>query len=295
LLLSVCGGLPTVFHANPTEGAMLARLVDAYRVSMIVGTPTFLSGAARAGSPEQLAGLRLAVTGAEECPPRVYALLQERCTNAVILEGYGITECSPIVSANEPGDPRPFTIGRLLPSLRLALVDVETGGPVPPGAPGMLLVRGPSVFSGYLGDAPDPFVRHDGQDWYRTGDLVSSGADGVLTFRGRLKRFVKIGGEMISLPAIESALLGTMSEGNEDGPILAVLATSDADRPELVLYITRPTPREEVNRLIGAAGLSPLHYIRQVIRLEAIPVLGTGKTDYRTLQDRLAGVGGKGA
>jgi acyl-CoA synthetase (AMP-forming)/AMP-acid ligase II/1-acyl-sn-glycerol-3-phosphate acyltransferase/acyl carrier protein len=293
LLLSVCGGLPTVFHANPTEGAMLARLVEAYRVSMMVGTPTFLSGAARAGSPEQLASVRLAFSGAEDCPARVYALLQERCPRAVVVEGYGITECSPIVAADDPGDPHPFTIGRPLPSVQTALVDVETGGSVAPGAPGLLLVRGPSIFSGYLGDAPDPFVRHDGQDWYRTGDLVSADADGVLTFRGRLKRFVKIGGEMISLPAIESTLLEAMSLGTEDGPVLAVLATSDADRPELVLYVTRPASREEVNRLIGAAGLSPLHFVRQVIPVEAIPVLGTGKTDYRALQERLAGAGGK--
>jgi long-chain-fatty-acid--[acyl-carrier-protein] ligase len=285
LLLSVCGGLPTVFHANPTEGAMLAKLVEAYRVSMIVGTPTFLSGAARAGSPAQLASLRLAFTGAEECPARVFRLLQERCANAVVVEGYGITECSPIVSVNDPGDPRPFTIGRPLPSVRVALVDVETGGPVAPGCAGMLLVRGPSVFSGYLGDAPNPFVRHDGQDWYRTGDLVSADADGLLTFCGRLKRFVKIGGEMISLPAIESTLLAAMSQEAEDGSILAVLATSDTDRPELVLYTTRAVGREEVNLLIGAAGLSPLHYIRRVIRVESIPVLGTGKTNYLALQE----------
>jgi acyl-CoA synthetase (AMP-forming)/AMP-acid ligase II/acyl carrier protein/1-acyl-sn-glycerol-3-phosphate acyltransferase len=287
LLLSVCGGLPTVFHANPTEGAMLARIVETYRVSMLVGTPTFLAGVARAGSPGQLASVRFAFSGAEECPPRIYTLLQERCPNAAVLEGYGITECSPIVSSNNSGDPRPYTIGRLLPSLQMALVDVETGGPVAPGAPGMLLVRGPSVFAGYLGDAPNPFVRHDGQDWYRTGDLVSADADGLLTFRGRLKRFVKIGGEMISLPAIESALIEALGTGTEEGPFLAVLATSDADRPELVLYTTRTVEREDVNNLIGAAGISPLHYIRRVIQVKSIPVLGTGKTDYRALQATL--------
>ncbi len=285
LLLSVCGGLPTVFHANPTEGAMLAKLVEAYGVSMIVGTPTFLSGVARAGSPAQLASLRLAFTGAEECAARVWRLLKERCTNAVIVEGYGITECSPIVSVNDPDDPHPFTIGRLLPSVQMALLDVETGGPVAFGTPGMLLVRGPSIFSGYLGDAPNPFVRHDGHDWYRTGDLVSADADGLLTFRGRLKRFVKIGGEMISLPAIESTLLAAMSEGADDESILAVVATAATDRPELLLYTTRAVEREEVNLRIGAAGLSPLHYIRRVIQVDSIPVLGTGKTDYRTLQE----------
>ncbi len=289
LLVAACAGLPTVFHANPTEGKTLAKLVEAYRVSLIIGTPTFLGGVARAGTPDQLASLRLAVTGAEECPRRVYELLARVCPQAIVLEGYGITECSPIVAVNSPQDPRPATIGRLLPSLQMALLDPETGKTAPPGATGLLLVRGPSVFSGYLGDAPDPFVRHEGQDWYRTGDLVQRDADGVLTFRGRLKRFVKIGGEMISLPAIESALLDSIGAALEDGPTLAVVASSDADRPELALYVTRPMPREEANRIIGAAGLSPLHYIRRVIAVDAIPVLGTGKTDYRALQERLAG------
>jgi len=157
----------------------------------------------------------------------------------------------------------------------------------------MLLIRGPSVFSGYLGDAPNPFVRHEEQDWYRTGDLVSAAADGLLTFRGRLKRFVKIGGEMISLPAIESTLLAAVSEGTEDKAILAVVPTADTDRPELLLYTTRAIEREKVNLLIGAAGLSPLHYIRRVIQVEAIPVLGTGKTDYRTLQEGTGGASGE--
>jgi long-chain-fatty-acid--[acyl-carrier-protein] ligase len=90
---------------------------------------------------------------------------------------------------------------------------------------------------------------------------------------------------MISLPAIESTLLAAMSEGADDGSILAVVATADTDRPELLLYTTRSVEREEVNLRIGAAGLSPLHYIRRVIQVESIPVLGTGKTDYRTLQE----------
>lgn len=286
LLLAVCGGMATVFHPNPTDGAMLARLVAAYRITLVLGTPTFLNGIVRAGTNEQLASLRLAVMGAEECPPRVYAALTQRCPRAVVLEGYGITECSPIVALNDDSDPRPHTVGRLIASLRSAIVSVETGKPLGPGQTGLLLVQGPTVFGGYLGEAPSPFVMHEGQTWYRTGDLVSADADGHLTFRGRLKRFVKIGGEMISLPAIESALAEAIPPA-EDGPSLAVVATAD-ERPELVLFTIQPLGREQANEHLKRAGLSALHNLRRVVQVQAIPTLGTGKVDYRALQAKLA-------
>lgn len=305
VLLSVLAGLPTVFHPNPTEGAALARLIGKYEVTISLGTPTFLFGILRAATPAQLRTLRLAVTGAEECPPRVYALMAERAPRAVVLEGYGITECSPIVALNDEEAPRPGTIGRTVPSLERAIVALDGDGTVATGETGMLLVRGPSVFGGYLGEAPSPFVTFDGRDWYRTGDLVSEGADGVLTFRGRLKRFVKIGGEMISLPAIEAVLLAaeTGAHGDrenpnairrtkdgqranaDEGPPLAVVATSDTERPELVLFTTRGLGREEANQRIKDAGLSPLHNIRRTSDVESIPLLATGKTDYRSLQE----------
>lgn len=287
MLFALCSGLRTVYHANPTEGPLLAQLIEAYQASMVIGTPTFVNGIMRAATPQQLSSLRLAVTGAEECPQRVYDLLRERCLQVVALEGYGITECSPIVALNDEHAPRPFTIGRLLPSLRAAIVHPQTGDTVEKGATGLLLLRGPSIFSGYLGvDVPNPFVEHDGEQWYRTGDLVSMDADGVLTFRGRLKRFVKIGGEMISLPAIESVLQAAFA-ADSDGPALAVVATVNAERPELVLFTLLPIDRETVNRQIRDAGLSGLHNIRQVICLHEIPLLGTGKTDYRALQTTL--------
>ena len=143
----------------------------------------------------------MAITGAEKCPERTYAALAEKCPNAVILEGYGVTECSPIISVNREEKPVHGTIGKIMPALEYAIVDVDSGAPVQRGAAGMLLVHGPSVFGGYLGEGVEsPFVEHAGKHWYRTGDLVSEDDDGVMTFRGRLKRFIKLGGEMISLP-----------------------------------------------------------------------------------------------
>ena len=293
-VLPLCSGLRTIYHPNPTEAAMLARLVETYKVSLLVGTPTFLNGIVRVAEQGQLDSLRLAVTGAEKCPQAVYEALKQRCPQLVVLEGYGITECSPIVSANTVEAPVPYSVGKLLPNVEGAIVELETEGRVPPGQTGMLLVRGPSIFPGYLNyDGPSPFVTFEGKVWYRTGDLVSQTADGVLFFRGRLKRFVKIGGEMVSLPAIEAALWPHFATGDDQGPPIAVEALGDPDSPDVLLFTTSDTDRAKVNGFLRAAGLSPLYNVRQVVRVESIPVLGTGKTDYRALKERYGPVTGR--
>ena len=284
-LLPLCCGLRTVYHPNPTEAAVLARVTEAYRVTMLVGTPTFLHGVVRTAEDGQLSSLRLAVTGAEKCPETVRELLRQRCPQATIHEGYGITECSPVVSITRPDSPDPG-IGPLLPSIEGVVVGVESGDRVAPGATGMLLVRGASVFSGYLNhQGESPFVSYDGRLWYRTGDLVRQDAAGTLFFEGRLKRFVKLGGEMISLPAIEAVLIARFAAESDEGPPLAVEAIGHGDSPEIVVFTPHPLDRDDINRAIREAGLSALHHVRRVIRVEAIPVLGTGKTDYRGLKD----------
>lgn len=289
-LLPVLCGLRTVYHVNPNEAATLASLIEAYRATVLVGTPTFLGGIVRAARDGQLRTLRLTVTGAEKCPPHVYDALEKTCPKITVLEGYGITECSPVVSCNRPEKPKRETIGVPFPSVEHAIIDPECGKPTPCGQRGMLLVRGPSVFAGYLHyDGPSPFVPYAGKQWYRTGDLVSEDADGVLTFCGRLKRFVKIGGEMIPLPAIEATLEAKLQPADSaDGPCLAVESTADEEHPELILFTTLAVDREAANRCLREAGLSPLHNIRRVVRVETLPLLGTGKTDYRTLKAMLS-------
>jgi long-chain-fatty-acid--[acyl-carrier-protein] ligase len=166
------------------------------------------------------------------------------------------------------------------------VLGLETHAPVAPGEPGMLYVRGPSIFGGYLHySGESPFLDWGGKQWYRTGDLVQQDADGWLTFEGRLKRFVKLGGEMISLPAIEAVLLPHFSSEADEGPPLAVETMGSSESPEIVLFAVKPTTREEVNRIVREAGLSALYNVRQVIQVDSIPVLGTGKTDYRGLKE----------
>ncbi len=295
VILPLVSSLPTVYHSNPMDAGTLAHLIKAYRVTFLMGTPTFLGGIVRAARGGQLSTLRIGVTGAEKCPERVYDALAESCPRMTILEGYGITECSPVVAANRESAPRRFTIGKVLPSVEYAVVDVDSrasagsGRRARQGGPGVLLVRGESIFGGYINyEGDSPFVEFEGKTWYRTGDIVCEDGDGVLTFSGRLKRFIKLGGEMISLPAIEAVLEQVYSWESDEGPVIAVEATSNEESsPEIVLITTKDLDRAMVNGRLREAGLSPLHNIRRLLRVDAIPVLGTGKTDYRALKRML--------
>jgi acyl-CoA synthetase (AMP-forming)/AMP-acid ligase II/1-acyl-sn-glycerol-3-phosphate acyltransferase/acyl carrier protein len=299
VLLPLCLGARVVFYPNPTHGGPIAEIIKAYKLTILLGTPTFLKGILRVSSTEQLRSLRLVVTGAEKCPQSVYDMLAEVCPGTKVLEGYGVTECSPIISVNHEENPVNGTIGKVMSSLEYAIVDVQSGERLPctalvQGRQGLLLVRGDSVFSGYLNyDGASPFVELEGKKWYMTGDLVIEDYKGTLTFLGRLKRFVKLGGEMISLPAIESVLeqhfaLYQSGTGRDDeGPILAVTVTPDEEKKDIVLFCTLEITRESANQVIRQSGLSGLHNIRMVKYIDKIPLLGTGKVDYQTLNSSL--------
>ncbi len=280
----LCGGIRGIYYSSPTEGAPISRLTELYKATILVGTPTFLYGIARSAIDGQLDSVKFAVTGAEECSDRIYELLKIKCPNAIITEGYGITECAPVIAMNDPAKPVKKSIGKIIDCVDYKLLNPETNEEVAKGEQGMLCVAGPNLFSGYIGDSPDPFCIIEDKRWYRTGDLVVENADGVLIFKGRLKRFVKIGGEMISLTAIESVLTNYYMTDNDENQVLAVTADESHDRPELILYTIKDIKQDDVNAVLRASGLSPLHFIRKVVQIEAIPVLGSGKTNYRELK-----------
>ncbi len=289
IILPLCLGLRTVYHANPTEAAVLAGLIERYRASIVIGTPTFLLGILKAGSRDKLRSLSLVFTGAEKCPESTYEALRQVNPGATLCEGYGITECSPLVSINRVEDVRPGTIGRVMPSMEYGIIDPETEQPAEKGCQGLLLVRGPNIFGGYYRDGSGSgFSDFAGKRWYNTGDFVREDGEGNLTFCGRKKRFIKLGGEMISLPAIENVLLSHFPTAGDNGPALAVEATPTDERPEIVLFTTLSFTREEANLAIKESGLSPLHNIRILREIETIPVLGTGKTDYKQLKELIA-------
>ncbi|MGW8194874.1 MAG: AMP-binding protein, partial [Desulforhopalus sp.] len=289
IILPLCLGIPTVYHANPTESLTLVRLIETYKATMLISTPTFLGSILQAGNREQLGSLQLVFTGAEKCPEHVMATLRSINPQSELCEGYGITECSPLVSLNIPGDNKPGTIGRVLPSMEYAIVDDGIKRRVTRGERGLLLVRGPNIFRGYLNqDRAKGFCRFAGKTWYQTGDYVREDEARRLVFSGRKKRFVKIGGEMISLPAIEDVLLSRYIDNTiSEGPMLAVDATDHESHPEIVLFTKEILDQSAINGHLRQAGLSPLHNIRRVIQVASIPVLGSGKTDYQQLKKLL--------
>ncbi len=283
-LLPLLGGLRVVHHADPTDAAGLARKTAAYRPTLLVGTPTFVNYVVERSKPGELTSLRLIVVGAEKCPPALFEKCARVAPEAGLLEGYGVTECSPVVAVNRPEANRPGTVGQPLPGVEVCTVDVDTEAELPPGQRGMLWVSGPTVFPGYLGaEDPPPFRERGGRRWYVTGDLAEIGAEGFITLAGRLKRFLKAGGEMISLPALEEPFARKYPP-TEEGPRVAVEGVEAEGGRRVVLFSTEPITLKEANDLLWQEGFRGVMRLDEVRRVDAIPVLGTGKTDYKALR-----------
>ncbi len=279
-------GVRVVHHPDPTDAGALVRKTAAYRPTMVAGTPSFLGFIAERAKPGDLDSLRLVVVGAEKCPQSLFDAFKRLAPAAQVLEGYGVTECAPVVSVNRPGQVKPGTIGDPLPGVEVCATDLETGAVLPRGTMGMLHVAGPTVFPGYLGaDAPDPFKEIDGRRWYVTGDLAELDATGAIVFHGRMKRFLKAGGEMVSLPALEEPFARRYPP-TDKGPRVAVEGT-DADGRKIVLFTTEPLTLREANAILLEEGFRGVMRLDEVRQVEALPVLGTGKTDYKVLRAQL--------
>ncbi len=283
-LLPLFTGVKIVHHPDPTDAAGLVRKIAAYRPTIIATTPTFLSFLLDRTRPGDLDSLRLILVGAEACPRHLFERVRQLAPQAELLEGYGVTECSPVVTVNRPGRARPGSIGEPLPGVEVRIVDPDTLQPLPPGQRGMLLVSGPNVFDGYLGgEGPPPFVEQDGRRWYITGDLAERTADGYVVFHGRLKRFLKAGGEMISLPALEEPFVRRWPP-TPQGPRAAVEGIETPQGRRIVLFTTEPISLREANAILQQEGFRGVMRLDDVQRLDAIPVLGNGKPDYKQLR-----------
>jgi long-chain-fatty-acid--[acyl-carrier-protein] ligase len=287
-LLPLLGGMKLLHHPDPTDAVGLSHKIAAYRPTVVCGTPTFIGYILERAKPGSLDSLRIIVVGAERCPASFFDNCKRAAPNALVLEGYGITECSPVVSANTRTDSRPGTVGKPLPSVKLSVVDLETEKLLPPGQVGMLRVSGPSVFPGYLDyDGPSPFQTQDGTRWYVTGDLASVDADGFVVFVGRLKRFLKAGGEMISLPALEEPF-ARIYPPTEEGPRVAVEGIETEHGRRIVLFTTEEINLRDANTNLIKEGFRGVMRLDEVRKVDDIPVLGTGKTDYKVLRARIA-------
>jgi long-chain-fatty-acid--[acyl-carrier-protein] ligase len=289
-LMALLSGIRVVHHPDPTAATNLARKIGMYRPTLLAGTPTFVNSIfdRAAARPEQIQSLRFIFVAAEKCPEDLFQKCQRLAGGAQLLEGYGITECAPVISLNPPATPRKGTVGKPLPSVAVSVVKLEAADPVtlghelPANEQGMLLVSGPNVFPGYIGrDEKPPFQERDGKRWYVTGDLAELDADGYIRLAGRLKRFLKAGGEMISLPALEEPLAHTYPP-TENGPRVAVEGIEDPRR--IVLFTTMPLGLQEANELLYKEGLRGIMRLDAVKQLEQIPLLGTGKVDNKALR-----------
>ncbi|MCA9199957.1 MAG: AMP-binding protein, partial [Planctomycetales bacterium] len=287
MLLAILSGIRVVHHPDPTDAAGLTRIIAAFRPSLLFSTPTFLSYILNADKENAVSSLRIVVTGAEKCPASLVERSRDAMPDATILEGYGITECSPVVSINQPERQKHGTIGLPLSNVQTCVVHADSLQPVGSNETGLLLVAGPSIFHGYLHyDGPSPFVEVDGQAWYNTGDLVAIDNDGFIHFKGRMKRFIKSGGEMISLPALEEPFLNHFPP-TEDGPQIAVEGIETPGGRLIALFTTVQIELKRANEILTAAGFRGIMRIDEVRSIDSIPVLGTGKTDYKQLRSAL--------
>ena len=285
--LPLVSGVRAAYHPNPTEARKLARGISQWGITIVSGTPTFIRNLLIAATPEQLHTLRLMLAGAEKTPQSLVELALEKTPQALLLEGYGITECSPIVSVNRPDEVR-YGVGKPLPSVEVRIIHPETHDSLPNNnQDGLILVAGPSIFHGYLSLEPHPFILLDSKLWYNTGDLGRI-EDGKIVLSGRMKRFIKIGGEMISLQALEDTILQLSPYKDEQQEFLiAVVAYEppDGQRPIIGLYSTVHLDLDVVNLFLREQGFSTIAKISSLNVLQELPMLGTGKCDVRRLQE----------
>jgi len=288
-LMEILSGVRAVYYPNPTDGQGVAKAFEAWDATMTCGAPSFIKSMLKAASPEQLRTMRLCVCGAEKAPPELFQLLAQFGKEHCLIEGYGVTECSPVLTANRPGKPRKG-VGSPLPLVDICIVHPETHDLLPLEAEGLVLARGPNVFKGYLNPGLEsPFLNVDGKEWYNTGDIGFLDKENRLTLCGRKKRFIKVGGEMVSLQAIENELLRAASlkrwKINEEGPSLAIIAKEQEGEKSLITVVaTFKTDVDEVNQALREAGFSNIVRITNVIQMTEIPIMGTGKINYRELE-----------
>lgn len=290
-VLPILAGIRVAFYPDPTDGKALAQGFENWGITIMCGAPTFIKGLFASAMPSQLKTMRMCVSGAERAPPELTEMLKAIGKGDALVEGYGITECAPVLTMNRP-ERMKKGVGQALDNVELIIVHPETLEDVPLNTQGLILARGPNVFHGYLNPGLEsPFIEVHGKQWYRTGDLGEKDEQGYITISGRLKRFVKLGGEMVSLSSVEDALLQMAPQkgwaGIQEGPILAVCAReTDGEKAKIYLFTKFPVSLDEVNKTLRDAGFSNLIKINAVQQIEDIPIMGTGKVNYRLIEQR---------
>ncbi len=284
-------GLKVYYAPDPTHSMRMLRDIEYWKITLFISAPTFIKGVFNLATPDQLKSLRYVVGGAEKVPQELFDFMEKR--GGEMLEGYGITECSPVVTLTRPKKPRKG-VGQPIPGVELCIVSPETHEVMLPGQEGEICIHGPNVFKGYIGTNKTPFIELDGKRWYLSGDIGRLEPDGTLILSGRLKRFVKIGGEMVSLGGLEEELLKMATEKKwipaikDDAPPLAVaVIEKDVEKPIIILFSTFDMNKDEINQALRDRGYSALVKIADVRKVPLIPITGAGKVHYHALDEML--------
>ena len=286
-LMPLAEGIPLVCHPDPTDVTTIALGVEKYHGTILIGTPTFLRMYAinKKVSVKSMQSLRLVAAGAEKLRAEVRNAFETKF-NKVIYEGYGTTETSPAVSINLPDDAsgvrsKVGTVGRLIEGTAFLIVDPDSLDPLPTGEDGLILISGPQLMKGYL-NMPEKTAEAieiiDGYRWYRSGDKGHLDEDGYLTIVDRYSRFAKIGGEMVSLTAVEEQILDALK--NQDLEVAAICMPDQRKGERIILLATQGATKELVLKALKKAKVNPLYHPAKVYSVEEIPKLGSGKIDF---------------
>jgi acyl-[acyl-carrier-protein]-phospholipid O-acyltransferase/long-chain-fatty-acid--[acyl-carrier-protein] ligase len=274
VILPIVSGVPIFLYPSPLHYRTVPELVYGTNATIMFGTDTFLNGYARSANPYDFRSIRYLLAGAEPVRDSTRQIYLEKF-GIRILEGYGVTETAPALALNTPMFNKFGTVGRLLPGMEAKLAKVEG---VEEG--GRLFVKGPNVMLGYLRVENPGVLERPPEGWHDTGDIVTIDAQGFIKIMGRAKRFAKVGGEMVSFAAVE-ALAGDLWPD----ATLAVVSVPDARKGErLLLYISnKDATRSDFIAFARARHASELMIPAEVIYMEKLPMLGSGKVDLLTL------------
>lgn len=274
VMLPLLTGMKAFEYPSPLHYKIIPSLIRDAKASILLATDTFVNQYARTAAPGDLSSLQFIVCGAEKVRDETHSLIAEKFGPIPVLEGYGATEASPVIAVNKPEDNRPGTVGGLLPGMEVRIEPVEG---IERG--GRFYVRGPNVMAGYLSENGKLEPPADG--WHDTGDVVEMTDDDWITILGRVKRFAKIGGEMVSLTAAESLAANVWPDCRH-----AVISIPDPKKGERLILVTDSydATASALLQHALAAGIPELTVPRKIIKVAEVPVLGSGKTDYVAIQ-----------
>ncbi|MGA9659054.1 MAG: AMP-binding protein [Asticcacaulis sp.] len=276
IILPLLAGLRSFQYPSPLHVKQIPDLLRDTQASLLFSTDTFLNQYARSAEADDFKSLQFIVCGAEKVRDETHAIFNTQFGGVPIIEGYGVTECSPVVAVNYPDNNHYGTVGPLLPGMQYRLEPVEG---IAEG--GRLFLKGPNVMVGYIDPTTPDVIDPPVDGWHDTGDIVKIDEDGFVHILGRAKRFAKIAGEMVSLTAVERIAQQVWPQDRH-----AVVAVSDDKKGERLVLITDNANADVISLTKWAKdnGAPVLAIPKKIVKVETLPVLGSGKMDYVTLQ-----------